>query len=182
MASRAAAGLACSCSQPCSPRSCLGTGSVALAEQAERLSVDRVALTSVHRQSRRWDGAVSSKPFDVIGHPTGPYGLGLTGVAQHPDRPARAGVHRGEDGFDLMSRGLGDLVEHDNGARCERPVGQVDPQPGDSPGVQAGARQLGYRLGRRRHRHDRAAVSCHGAGGGMEHRRLAVPSRCQHRP
>ena len=31
----------------------LGTGSVALAEQAERLSVDRVALASVHRQARR---------------------------------------------------------------------------------------------------------------------------------
>ena len=42
------------------------------------------------------------QPLDVVGDPAGADGLGLAWVAQHPYRPARAGVDRGQDGFDLM--------------------------------------------------------------------------------
>ena len=64
----------------------------------------------------------------------------------------------------------------------QRPVGQVDAQPGDRLGVQAGAGQLGHRLGRGGHRHHRPAVGGGGLGGGVQHRGLAVPGRRQHGP
>ena len=136
----------------------LGRSRVAPAEQAQRLLVGRVDLAAVDREPGRGDKALGGQPLDVVGDPAGAHGLGLAGVAQHPYRPARAGVDRGQDGFDLAGRGLGDLVQDHHRARRERPVGQVDPQPGDRPGVQAGAGQLGHRLGRGGHRHHRPAV------------------------
>ena len=160
----------------------LGLSRVASAEQAQRLLVGRVDLAAVDREPGRRDKALVGEPLDVVGDPAGADGLGLAGVAQDPYRPARAGVDRGQDGFDFMGRGLGDLVQDDDGASRQRPVGQVEPQPGDRPCVQAGTGQLGYRLGRRRHGHDRAAVCCRGLGRGVEHGGLPVPGRGQHRP
>ena len=160
----------------------LGRNRVALAEQAERLLVGPVELAAVDREPRRWDGAVSNEPFDVVGDPAGADGLGLAGVAQDPYRAARAGVDRGQDSFDLVRRGLGELVQDDHGARCQWPIGQVEAQPGDGPRLQAGTGQLGHRLGRGGHGHHRAAAGCRGLGGGVEHGGLAVPGRGQHRP
>ncbi len=102
--------------------------------------------------------------FNVVGDTAGADGLGLAGVAQDPYRPARAGVDGGQEGFDLVRRGLGDFVQDDDGASGERSVGQVDPHTGDGPGIQAGAGQLGRRLGRGGHGHHRAAVRCRGLG------------------
>ena len=179
---RVSAGVASSCSQPCSVRNAWDASRVALAEQAKRLLVGRVHLAAIDRQPGRGDEALVSEPFDVVGHPAGADGLGLAGVAQHPYRTARAGVHRGQDGFDFLRRGLGHLVKHDDGAGRERPVGQLDPQPGDRPRLQAGTGQLGHRLGRGGHGHDRAAVCRCGLGGGVEHGGLPVPGRGEHRP
>ena len=88
----------------------LGRSRVASAEHSQRLLVGRVDLAAVDREPSRGDKALVGQPLDVVGDPAGADGLGLAGVAQHPYRPARAGVDRGQDGFDVTGRGLGDLV------------------------------------------------------------------------
>ena len=116
------------------------------------------------------------------GGAAGAYRLGLAGVAQHPYRPARTSVHRGQDSVDLVGGGLGDLVEDDDRPGRKRPVAQVDAQPGDRFGLQAGAAQLGHRLSRGGHRHHRSAVVGGRTGCGVQHRRLPITSRRQDGP
>ena len=160
-------------------------GTPAASPRRSRPSASRSAgstLAAVHRQPGRGDRPCGGEPFDVVGHPAGADGLGLAGVAQHPERPARAGVHRGQDGLDFTGRGLGDLVQHDDA--CPRRAARWS-------GRSAAGRSSG-RPGRRRPARPppwpwsppphRPAVGCCGLGGGVEHRRLAVPGRGQHRP
>ena len=118
----------------------------------------------------------------MVGHPARADRLGLAGVAQDPQAPAWAGVDRGQHRLDFAGGGLGDLVQHHHRPRGQRPVGQVDAQPGDGAGVQTGASQLGDRLGGGGHRHDRPAVGGGGLGRGVQHGRLAVTGRGQHTP
>ena len=146
------------------------------------MAVGGVDLAAVHRQPGRGDPARGGELLDVVGHPARPDRLGLAGVAQDPHAPARAGVDRGQDRLDFPGGGLGDLVQHHHRPRRQRPVGQVDAQPGDRAGVQTGAGQLGDRFGRGGHRHHRPAVGGGGLGRGVQHGRLAVTGRGQHTP
>ena len=124
----------------------LGSGWIPVAEQIEGVAVSGVHLAAIDGQPGRPDDPGGGQGFDVIGGPASANRLRLAGIAQHPYRPVRAGVHRGQDRLDLGGGGLRDLVEHDHRPGRQGPVGQVDAQPGDRAGVQAGAGQLGDRL------------------------------------
>ena len=174
--------MACSCSQPCSARSCWEPAGSPLAEQVEGVAVGDVDLAAVDREPGGRDQPGGGEAVQVVGDPAHPDRLGLAGVAQHPQAAPRAGIHRGQDGFDLAGGSLGDLVEHHHGARGQRPVAQIDAQPGDGASIQAGPGQLGHRLGRGGHRDHRPTLAGRGLGGGAQHGRLAVPSRGQHGP
>ena len=158
----------------------LGPGRLPAAEQSQRLAIRDIELTAVHRQPGRGDTALLGEVFDVVGHPARADRLGLAGVAQHPQPPVGAGVDRGQNGLDFGGGGLGDLIQHHHRPGGQRSVGQVDAQPGDRAGVQAGACQLGDRLGRGGHRHDRPALGGGGFGRGVQHGRLAVTGRGEH--
>ncbi len=170
-----AAGLACSCSQPCSARSCWDRGGVAPAEQVEGLPVGGVDLAAVDRQPGRRDNAGSWRAVSMWSAiPPAPTGWDWRGSpSTHIDPPGQASTAARTASTSRV--GVWEISSRTTTVPGrQRPVGQVDAQPGDGAGVQAGAGQLGHRLGRGGHRHHRPAVGRRGLGGGVQHGGLAV--------
>ena len=182
MAWRVCAGLACSCSQPCSARNCWDA---AASPRRSRSRACRSAGSTWRRftvsraEGMQPGGGERSRCGRPI--PPGPTGWDWRGSpSTHSCPPGQASTAARTASTSPV--GVWEISSSTTTVpAASGPFGQVDAQPGDRAGVQTGAGQLGHRLGRGGHRHHRPALGGGGLGGGVQHGRLAVTGRGEHR-